>query len=156
MGSLNKTQKLLCYLIEKYGLNDDKVKLAKFQYFIDFIHYAFNDTPVSEPSIIYDKQKFGPLSTSFNADIDVLVNEGFIEEAPKFHFKLKKGCEYIFSDKEKKTIDYVWNKYQNLTFKELSDISHRQLPYQTAQMGGIVHLFTAYNLVDEYQDYEQL
>lgn len=147
---------MLGFLIQEYGLNDDKVKLAKFQYFIDFIHYAFNDNPVSEPSIIYDKQKFGPLSTSFNNDLETLVKEGYVEETPKFHYKIKKPFDFDFSNKELKTIEYVWNKYKNLSYKELSDISHRQLPYQTAQMGGIVHLFTAYNLVDEYPDYESL
>ncbi|MEI7604071.1 MAG: Panacea domain-containing protein [bacterium] len=151
---INKTQQLICNLIEITDGIDDKVKLAKLQYFVDFIHYAFNNKPVSNEDIVYDKQKFGPLSVTFNTDLKTLIEKGVISQPKKFHYQ----CNHIFTNEiseiEKKTINFVINKYGDLSYKELSEISHKQIPYLSAPMGGIIPLFTAYSLVDEYPDYE--
>ena len=60
--NLTKSQSLLYDIIQKSGGIDDKTKLAKLEYFADFIHYAFNNAPISETSNIYEKRKQGPLS----------------------------------------------------------------------------------------------
>jgi len=49
--------------LRKNGGVDDKTKLAKLEYFSDFIHYAFNDEAISGE--IYSRQKQGPLARSF-------------------------------------------------------------------------------------------
>ncbi len=45
---MTKSQKLLYFLIKELKEADDKVKLAKLAYLADFIHYAFNNNPISE------------------------------------------------------------------------------------------------------------
>lgn len=154
---LTKSQQLLLYLIElKGGSVDDKTKLAKYQYFTDFIHYAFNNTSVSGKLIIYTKQKQGPLSLSFSDDLEILKKTGFIKESPQYNFKIvKKGYKLNLSDKEKKTAKFVIDKYGKLSFNELIKISHCQEPYLSAEKGAIIQYFTAFNLVDSYPDYEQ-
>ena len=76
-----------------------------------------------------------------------------IEEKPEYNFSIKKEVESPFSSLENTTIDYVLRKYGNLSYSELMDICHAQIPYLSANEGGIVEFFTAYNLVDDYQDY---
>jgi len=154
---LTKSQQLLLYLIElKGGAMDDKTKLAKYQYFADFIHYAFNRTPISEESTRYTKQKQGPLALTFTEDLETLKSLGLIKEYPEFNFKIvKKDYKIDLSEKEKKTARFVIDKYGKLNFKELIDISHCQEPYLSTEKGAIIEFFTAYNLVDSYPDYEQ-
>lgn len=154
---LTKSQQLLLYLIElKGGSVDDKTKLAKYQYFTDFIHYAFNNSPVSEKSKIYTKQKQGPLARDFTDDLETLKSEGLVKEEPRFNFKIQeKGYQVSLSDKEKKTASFVIEKYGKLSYQELVDICHSQEPYLSADKGAIIEFFTAYNLVDYYPDYEQ-
>jgi len=154
---LTKSQQLLLYLIELKGGNvDDKTKLAKYQYFTDFIHFAFNNIPVSESTILYTKQKQGPLSRSFSDDLEKLKSTGYLEESPKYNFKLtKRVFPNKLTSKEKKTAQFVISKYGNLNYQELVSICHSQEPYLSADQKAIIEFFTAYNLVDEYPDYEQ-
>jgi hypothetical protein len=154
---LTKSQQLLLYLIElKGGTIDDKTKLAKYEYFTDFIHYAFNNTPVSEKSIIYTKQKQGLLARNFTEDLEVLKKSGFIIEHPRYNFSIdKKNYKINLSAQEKRTARFVINRYGNLNFQELVDICHTQEPYLSTTKGAIAEFFTAYNLVDSYPEYEQ-
>lgn len=152
---LTKSQQLLLYLLELNGGSvDDKVKLAKYQYFTDFIHFAFNKSSVSDESTIYTKERFGPLSRSFNSDLDVLKKLGFVKEHPKYNFEIiNKDYKIDLSNEEQKTAKFVIDKYGKLSYKELAKLSHCQEPYLSAEKGAVIQYFTAYNLVDSYPDY---
>lgn len=151
--TLTKSQKLIYALIDKLGVVDDKVKLAKLAYFSDFIHYAFYNRPISEETTLYQKRDFGPLSVSFNADLKYLLEKELIDNPKKYHYKVKKSIDMKLDADEQKTIDYVLNKYSHLPYDVLADISHKQIPYMSADEGGIVDYNTAYNLVEDYSDY---
>lgn len=153
--NLTKSQRLLYSIIDGLGVADDKVKLAKLAYFSDFIHYAFHDKPISEQTTLYQKRNFGPLSISFNADLKFLTDSGFIESTKPYHFKTKSKIDTQLSSEEKKTVDYVIGKYSAYPFNILADISHKQIPYISADEGGIIDYNTAYNLVEEYSDYKK-
>ena len=56
LNMITKSQKLLYSLIKKGEVIEDKTKLAKLQYFADFIHYAFYNHPISDEGMIYTKQ----------------------------------------------------------------------------------------------------
>ena len=151
---LTKSQKLLYTLIQELGGIDDKIKLAKFQYFSDFIHYAFHNQPISDVASIYEKRPYGPLSRSFNTDLAALISSGLIQQKGKYDYSVKKQINNDLSAEEIKTIKYVAGKYAGYTYDVLSDITHKQIPYLSAIEGGVVEYDTAYNLVDEYPDYE--
>ena len=153
MLTLTKSQQLLYYIIKKREELEDKTKLAKLEYFVDFIHFAFHDKPISQEEIVYTREKQGPLALNFNEDLRVLKAGGCVEENPKYHFKTTKECSVDFSAEELKTIDYVLGKYGKESYKDLVQISHSQAPYLSTKEGNVVELFTAYNLVDEYADY---
>ena len=153
MANLTKSQQLLYCIVKRMGGIEDKTKLAKLEYFVDFIHFAFNDKPVSQEEIVYTREKQGPLALNFNDDLGVLKVGGCIEEKPKYHFEVTKECPVDFSVEELKTIDYVLKKYGKESYHDLLQISHSQAPYLSTREGNVVELFTAYNLVDEYADY---
>ncbi len=153
--TLTKSQRLLYALITLLGEADDKVKLAKLAYFSDFIHYAFHNKPISEATNLYQKRDYGPLAVSFNSDLKYLVDNGVIESKKLYHFKAKKKLDLDLTKDELKTVKYVLEKYSNYPFNILADISHKQIPYISADEGGIIDYNTAYNLVDEYSDYNK-
>lgn len=150
---MSKSQQLLYYIIKQKGFVEDKTKLAKIQYFVDFIHYAFHNRPVSDKSLVYTRQKQGPLARTFGQDIETLKEEGFIKENPKYNYQVVKELKIALTPDEIKTVKFVLNKYGQLSYKELMDICHNQEPYLSTQDGGIIEYFTAYNLVDSYPDY---
>ncbi|MCK4386908.1 MAG: SocA family protein [Candidatus Pacebacteria bacterium] len=151
---LTKSQKLLYRIIQEVDTSDDKVKLAKFQYFSDFIHYAFHNQPISDLSNLYQKQKFGPLARNFNKDLEILISKKLIQQEGEYNYSIKKDIDVSLSKEEEKTIKYVLNKYIKYPFHVLVEISHKQIPYLSAMEGGIIEYDTAYNLVDEYADYQ--
>lgn len=151
--TLTKSQQLLYCIVQSKDRVEDKTKLAKLQYFVDFIHYAFHDKPVSQEEIIYAKQKQGLLARNFTNDIDTLKALGIIGETPKYNYFVKKKVDIALTLEEKRTIKYVLNKYGELPYSNLVDICHNQVPYLATKEGAIAEFFTAYNLVDDYKDY---
>lgn len=151
--TLSKSQALLYVLIKGLGEADDKVKLAKLAYFADFIHYAFHNKPISEETSVYQKRDYGPLSVTFNSDLRQLTEAGLVKSDKRYHFKTTKDVRTHLDKEEQKTINYVLKKYGQYPFNVLTDISHKQIPYLSANEGGIIDYNTAYNLVEEYADY---
>ena len=151
---LTKSQQLLYTLIREMGMVEDKTKLAKLEHYVDFIHYAFHDKPVSEENYLYQRRKQGPLAMHFNYDLEVLKKAGLVEEKPSYNYKPKKEIVIKWSKDEKKTINFVIKKYGGYSYRDLVSLSHKQMPYLSAKDGGIIEYFTAYNLVEEYPDYE--
>jgi uncharacterized phage-associated protein len=150
---MTKSQILLYEIIKRSHTVDDKTKLAKLEYLADFIHYAFNNSTISQEENIYTRQKQGPLSRSLSADLQALIDNDYVEENPRFNYKLKNIFETNLSASESRTIDYTLEKYGRSSWRELVDITHNQAPYLSTKESGIVELFTAYNLIDEYPDY---
>jgi uncharacterized phage-associated protein len=152
--TLTRSQQLL-YLLIKDAKIDDKTKLAKLEYFADFIHYAFFDKPITNENNVYQKRKQGALAVSFNSDLVFLKTNGIIDENPPYTFKVKKDIQVEFQPQELKTISYVLEKYSKLPYHSLVDICHKQDPYLSTKEDGVIEFFTAYNLVDEYPDFNK-
>lgn len=156
MGTdLTKSQQLLLAIILFNGGVSSKVSLAKLQYFSDFIHYAFNSELISEPQNVYTRQGKGPLARNLTVDIKNLENMGMIVEK-SYHYSTESNASknIKLTSQEIKTIKYVLNRYGNSSWEDLVRISHEQIPYLSTTEGGIIEPFTAYNLIDEYEDYE--
>ena len=151
MTQPTKSQQLLYSIIKENDGVEDKTKLAKLEYFSDFIHYAFNDKPISDT--IYTRQKQGPLARTLSEDLDELRSKGYIEEKPAYHYRVRKPLKTTLTPQETKTVKFVVDRYGKLSFGELVSIAHEQIPYLSARDGEIIEMFTAYNLVDEYPEY---
>jgi len=153
--SLTKSQWLLYSIIRLHGGQiNDKTKLAKLEYFADFIHYAFHSVPISSvQENIYTRQKQGALSRTLTADLEKLKESGLIDYSSKYSYKIKKDKEIPLTREEFKTIKFVLEKYGDREWEELVDICHNQTPYLSAPEKGVIEYFTAFNLVDEYPDY---
>lgn len=151
---LNKNQQLLYAIIKANNGVDNKISLAKLEYFADFIHYAFHSKSISDENIVYTKQEHGPLSKTLTKDLKVLENENLIYEDSAYNYKVKNNIKVSLSKEEMKTILYVVSKYGKTSADDLKRISHGQAPFLSANEKGVVELFTAYNLIDEYPDYE--
>ena len=104
---------------------------------------------------IYTKQKQGPLYRNLTNDLEYLKSSGFLNEDKKYNYRTtEKISEFALTDNEKKTARFVLSKYGNLNWKELVAVSHSQDPYLSASDGSVIEFYTAFNLVDEYPDYE--
>ncbi len=152
--NLSKSQQLLYILIQKSNGISDKTKLAKLEYLADFIHYAFNDIPISGPECIYTRQKQGPLSRCLTDDLETLKSFGAISEKTQYNYHVSLNVPANnLTQSELKTIDYVLSRFGNESWSDLMEISHSQAPYLSALEGQVIEYFTAYNLIDDCPDY---
>jgi uncharacterized phage-associated protein len=157
MTTVTQSQALLLEIIKRLGGEvKDKTVLAKLQYFSDFIHYAFHDQSISQPDNFYQRRKQGPLSRDFNEDLTALCNAGLLKQNSAHHYSIQGKTDTKLSENELKTVDFVVNRYGNLSYDELVKISHSQIPYLSASgNGAVIEYFTAYNLIDEYPEYAE-
>jgi transcriptional regulator with XRE-family HTH domain len=138
---LNKFKEVFLYILEKVGSrpNVGQVVLYKLLYFIDFDHYEkFEEQLIGAT---YIKNHFGPTPVEFKKLLDQMTTKGDVEEVKSSFFKYqqtkylpRRGADLAqLSAQEIQTIDDVIAKYGHRSAKELSEITHRDVPWITAQ-----------------------
>lgn len=141
--NIEKFKQVLLYILEKVGAkpNVGKTVLYKLLYFIDFDYYEKYGKPLM--GLTYIKNKFGPTPNEFIKVVNQMITEGLLEQVQSAYFD-KEQTKYlplVHPDKSQLTgaeleiIDSVLAKYANKTARELSDITHEDIPWQVTEQG---------------------
>ncbi len=151
---MSQSQRVLLHLLYGAAAPVSKLKLAKLEYLVDFIHYAFHNSPASGDGVLYERRRYGPLARTFNADLNELASAKLIA-MPQPSRVASAGAQQPepVEPTVQKTLDYVLARYGGLSTSELLTLCHAQEPYLSACDGAIIEFFTAYNLIDDHQDY---
>ena len=150
---LTPSQSVLVELLRGLGETTNKLKLAKLEYLVDFLHYAFHSRPASGEGVLYERRQYGPLARSFNADLADLARLGLIRQAPRNYYALAGTTEPSLCPETQATLRYVLDRYGKLSTNELLALCHAQEPYLSTSAGAVIEFFTAYNLLDDHQDH---
>ncbi len=128
---------ILCEVIGKPNVG--QTVLYKLLYFIDFNYYEIYEEQIM--GLKYIKNTYGP--TPLKKIIDDMVLSGDIEEVETKHFD-KYQKKYVptrtpdltgLSAIELQHIDDVLHKYSKMTAKQLSDLSHIDVPWLSTEYG---------------------
>ncbi len=141
--SVEKFKQVLLYITEKVGAlpNVGQTVLYKLLYFCDFDYYEkFEEQLIGAK---YIKNHYGPTPVAFRRIVDDMVNNGEIEEVKTKYFDhdqtkylpVKKANLAGLSAREIQHIDEVLNRLANKSATELSDLSHKDVPWITAEEG---------------------
>lgn len=141
--SVEKFKQVLLYITEKVGAlpNVGQTVLYKLLYFCDFDYYEkFEEQLIGAK---YIKNHYGPTPVAFRKIVDDMVNNGEIEEVKTKHFDydqtkylpVKKADLTGLSAREIQHIDEVLNRLASKSATELSDLSHKDVPWITAEDG---------------------
>lgn len=144
--SVQKFKDTFLYITEKVGAlpNVGQTVLYKLLYFCDFDYYEkFEEQLIGAK---YIKNHFGPTPVAFRKIIDEMVKDGEIEELKTKYFKhdqtkylpVKRANLVNFSAREIQHIDEVLNRLAGKSASELSDLSHKDVPWVTAKEGQVV------------------
>lgn len=135
--NVEKFKQALLYITQKIWAlpNVGQTVLYKILYFCDFDYYEkFEEQLIGAR---YIKNHFGPTPVEFGAIIKSMVKKGEIEEVKTKYFD-KEQTKYlpvqapdlsIFSGQELDFIDEVIQKHGGKTAKELSALSHKDVPW---------------------------
>lgn len=141
--NLKKFKEVLLYVLEKVGSksNVGMTVLYKLLYFIDFDYYEkFEEQLVGAT---YIKNHFGPTPVEFKKIIESMESKGELETVKSKYF-LHEQTKYlprrepdisVLNAKEIKHIDEVLSRLSDKSATELSDYSHKDVPWITAEDG---------------------
>ena len=135
--NLKKFKEVLLYILEKVGNkpNVGMTVIYKLLYFIDFDFYEkFEEQLIGAT---YIKNHYGPTPVEFKKAIEQMEKNNEVEPVKSRHFQyeqkkympVRKPVLDILSAKEIKHIDEVLNRLSDKTAKELSDYSHKDVPW---------------------------
>ncbi|MFA5763968.1 MAG: type II toxin-antitoxin system antitoxin SocA domain-containing protein [archaeon] len=141
--NLKKFKEVLLYILEKVGSksNVGMTVLYKLLYFIDFDYYEkFEEQLIGAT---YIKNHFGPTPVEFKKIVEMMESKGELETVKSKYFQHEQ-TKYlshrepdisVLNAKEIKHIDEVISRLSDKTAAELSDYSHKDVPWITAEEG---------------------
>lgn len=128
------------YIINKCGFKDNlgRTVLYKLLYFSDFDFYELYEKSLTGER--YIRKPKGPVPIHFKIAKNELINEDKIKETPEVvinytqykYSSLKPVNTNIFSSEELEVIDDTINKISHMRSGQISDYSHRDLPWRVA------------------------
>ena len=136
-NNIEKFKQVLLYILKKVGgkPNVGQTVLYKLLYFIDFDYYELHEEQLM--GLKYIKNTFGPTPIDFKKLITNMEKAGELTEAKtKFftrdmtkYLPVKEPDISLLSAQELNHIDKELEKYSDKTAKELSDLSHKDVPW---------------------------
>ena len=144
--NLKKFKEVLLYVLEKVGSksNVGMTVLYKLLYFIDFDYYEkFEDQLVGAT---YIKNHFGPTPVEFKKIVESMESKGELETVKSKYF-LHEQTKYlprresdisVLNAKEIKHIDEVLSRLSDKSATELSEYSHKDVPWIGTPDGKII------------------
>src|SRR3989344_646889 len=145
-SNVKKFREVLLYVLEKVGSkpNVGMTVLYKLLYFIDFDYYEKFEEQLLGAT--YIKNHFGPTPVEFKKIVENLESKGELETVKSKYF-LHEQTKYlprrqpdisVLNAQEIKHIDEVLSRLSDKSATELSDYSHKDVPWIGTEDGKII------------------
>ncbi len=164
--NLTKFKEVLLYILSKVGgkPNVGETVLYKLLYFIDFDYYEKFEKQFIGAT--YIKNHYGPTPIEFKKIVERMQKEGELEVVKSVYFEHEQKKYLarrepklsVISGEEKAHIDDVLARLSDKNAKELSDYSHKDVPWAVAKMGEPIEYEHVFYRTDEFsrRSYEAL
>lgn len=164
--NLEKFEQVLLYILQKIGAKPHvgMTVLYKLLYFIDFDYYEKYEKQLM--GLTYFKNTHGPTPREFKKVVDEMSEQAKLEQVKSTYFTLdqKKFLPRVqpnlalLSAQELELIDDVLDRYADKSAKQLSDMTHRDMPWQASKDGENIDYELAFYRADEFsvRDYDPL
>ena len=156
--NLKKFKEVLLYLLKKVGAkpNVGQTVLYKLLYFIDFDYYELFEEQLTGAR--YQKNQYGPTPMEFTKITDEMMRHKELEKVSSKHFSypqtkylpLREPNLSILNANEIKLIDSVLDRLSEKNATEISDYSHGDVPWLTAEDQGIIDYEAVFYRTPQY------
>ena len=144
--NINKFKQVLLYILNKVGAkpNVGQTVIYKLLYFIDFDYYEIYEEQLM--GLKYIKNTYGPTPVDFAKLIKQMEDDGSLEEIKTKYFNHDQ-TKYLprvqpdlslLSGQELAHIDKELERLAGRTGKELSEFSHKDIPWIGAEMNEVL------------------
>lgn len=156
--NIKKLKEVFLYLINKIGAkpNIGETVLYKLLYFIDFNYYEKYEEQLIGAT--YIKNKFGPTPVEFKKIIDILLKNKEVIKVDNKHFgymqrkylPLREPDLTVLSAAELQEINNTIDKLSGMSAKEISEYSHKDIPFATSESGQVIEYESVFYRTPEY------
>jgi uncharacterized phage-associated protein len=163
--NVKKFKEVLLYILEQVGAkpNVGQTVLYKLLYFIDFDYYELFEEQLTGAK--YIKNTFGPTPADFSkiirdmsdaGDIEMVRSQFFDKEQTKYLPRRRADLSCL-SARELNHVGRVLNKHSDKTATQLSDLSHRDVPWIGTEERGVIPYESVFYRTPEtsVRDYEK-
>jgi len=140
--NVQKFKEVLLYILERVGArpNVGKTVLCKLIYFIDFDFYEKYEEQLVGAT--YQKEAYGPLPREFTQVVKQMKKDREIQEVPGKYYDreqikylpLRKPNLRLLKAHEIEMIDDVISRHAGKSATEISEFSHRDIPWKAGEM----------------------
>lgn len=142
---VDKFRQVLLYILRKVGgkSNVGMTAIYKFLYFIDFDYYEKYEEQLM--GLVFIKNHYGPTPVVFTDVIKQMTKAGEVEavkskfyQYPQIKYLVNPEIEpdlTVLNGKEKEHIDAELRRLSDMTAVQLSELSHRDVPWISAENG---------------------
>ena len=158
-----KFREVLVYILNKVGAkpNVGETVIYKLLYFIDFDYYEKHEEQLIGAT--YLKNKYGPTPLEFrNIVSQMMAKWEIIEVKDKyFQYPLRKYLPLrnpdlsILNGSEIEVIDDVLCRLSDMTARQISDYSHNDVPWLTAEEGKVIEYESVFYRTPPYSVREE-
>jgi transcriptional regulator with XRE-family HTH domain len=144
--NLQKFKEVLIYILNKVGAKPSigEAVIYKLLYFIDFDYYEKHEEQLIGAT--YLKNKYGPTPLEFRKIVDQMTAKRDIMEVKDEYFKypqrkylpLRKPDLSILKGSEIEAINDVLDRLSDMNARQISDYSHDDVPWLTAEEGKVI------------------
>ena len=144
--NVEKFKEVLLYILNKVGSkpNVGETVIYKLLYFIDFDYYEKYEEQLIGAS--YIKNRYGPTPIEFGKIVEALINSGEIEPIKSKYFQhpqrkylpIRQPTLSLLTAEELKVIDDVLDRLSDMNAIQISNYSHNDVPWLTADEEGII------------------
>jgi transcriptional regulator with XRE-family HTH domain len=164
--SVEKLKEVLLYILNKVGSkpNVGETVIYKLLYFIDFDFYEKYEEQLVGAT--YIKNNYGPTPLEFQKVVEQMADRELVRVKSTYfsfpqtkYLPLRKPDLTKLRANEIEVIDSVLNRLSDMNASQISEYSHDDVPWLTAEDGGIIEYESAFYRVApysvrEYEDYE--
>ena len=166
LENVEKFKQVFLYILDKVGAkpNVGLTVLYKLLYFIDFDYYEKYEEQLM--GLTYFKNTHGPTPRTFARMVSDMKKDDEVVEVKSKYFKhdQKKFLPHrepdlsLLNGRELEMVDDVLNRYADKSAKQLSDISHRDMPWKATKKGENIDYELAFYRSEEFsvREYEEL
>jgi transcriptional regulator with XRE-family HTH domain len=155
--NLEKFKEVLIYVLSKVGSkpNVGESVLYKLLYFIDFNFYEKYEEQLIGAT--YIKNNYGPTPTEFDKIVEDMEGKDLTKVRGRYfqypqtkYLPLRAPDLTKITALEQKVIDDVLNSLSDMNAKQISDYSHNDVPWLTAENGEVIDYESAFYRTPPY------
>ena len=162
-NNFHKFREVLLYILARIGArpNIGETVLYKILYFIDFDYYEKYEEQLIGAT--YIKNKYGPTPTHFHKLIESMEENGDLVRVAKEYYNYPQ-TKYLprrepdiskLSATELDTINDVLNRLGEMNATQISEYSHKDIPWITTEDGGQINYESVFYRSPEYSMREE-